>query len=779
MHDYERLGVFYLGRSGETPLLYQSRHLTTHGVCVGMTGSGKTGLCVSLIEEAAIDGIPVLAIDPKGDLPNLMLQFPELRGSDFQPWVDADAARRAGQDIATFAESEAGRWRAGLAEWHQDGVRIARLHDTAEVTVYTPGSNAGRPLAVLGSFAAPGPAIADDAELLAERVSAAVSAVLGLLGIDGDPLTSREHLLLSVLFDHSWSTGRDLDPAELITQIQQPPVTRVGVMDIDVVFPPADRFTLAMRLNQLLASPAFQLWTQGEALDLDRLLYTPAGKPRVAIISIAHLGERERMFVVASLLGQALAWTRRQTGSDSLRALIYFDEIAGYLPPVANPPSKAALLTLLKQARAFGVGVLVATQNPVDLDYKALANCGTWLVGTLQTERDRDRVLDALGAVGGADRAELQRRLAGLGKRQFLLHDIHEAAPLVFESRWAMSYLRGPMTREQIRSVMGNSPALSVRPTIVTPPQSAAPALPPGIPQRFAPIRGVAAADATVILRPALVGTATLYWRDPSLGLDTRRDVRWRLPLDTAPTTWDGSSTLPYPINDCTSQAPPGATWSNIPTGCTAAWFADIERTFADALFRREQLALLRSPSLGLTARPDEDERAFRIRCAQLGRERRDANADTLRRKYAPKFAALEERVRRAESARQREQSQVRQADLGTALSFGTSLLGALFGRKTLSAANVGRVASAARSVGRSSKERGDVERAEAEIAHHQSERQHLEDELAAEIAAVGISDDRFDNTNLPVKKGDIRPGLVAIVWEPWWHDHNGERPAW
>jgi len=779
MHDYERLGVFYLGRSGDTPLLYQSRHLTTHGVCVGMTGSGKTGLCISLIEEAAMDGIPVLAIDPKGDLPNLLLQFPELRGSDFQPWVDGDAARRADQDVATFAEHEARRWRDGLVKWQQDGARIARLRDSAEVTVYTPGSNAGRPVAVLGSFAAPGPAIADDAELLAERVNSAVSALLGLLGIDGDPLTSREHLLLSVIFHQRWSAGRDLDPAELIAHIQQPPVSRIGVMDLDVVFPAPDRFSLAMRLNHLLASPVFQLWTQGEALDLDRLLYTPAGKPRVAIISIAHLGERERMFVVASLLGQALAWTRRQAGSDSLRALLYFDEIAGYVPPVANPPSKAALLTLLKQARAFGVGVLVATQNPVDLDYKALANCGTWLVGTLQTERDRDRVLDALGAVGGADRAELQRLLAGLGKRQFLLHDIHEAAPVVFESRWAMSYLRGPMTREQIRSVMGAAAAPSINPTTVAAPLTAAPSLPPSIPQRFAPMRGVAAANATVVLRPTLVGTAALYWRDSSRDLDTRRDVAWRLALDTALTTWDGSEALPYPITDCTTQAPPGATWANLPTGCTTAWFTAIAGTLADALFRRERLALLHAPGLGLTARADEDERAFRIRCTQYGREQRDARAEALRRKYAAKFAAVEERIRRADIARQREQSQVRQADLGTALSFGTSLLGALFGRKALSAATAGRVASAARSAGRSSKERGDVERAETEIAHHQRERQQLEDDLAADIAATGSSDDRIDSTSLPLKKGDIRPGLVAIVWEPWWHDQTGERPAW
>ena len=460
---YEKLGVFYLGRpidleTGETapaPFLYDSRDLVTHGLCVGMTGSGKTGLCVSLLEEAALDGIPALVIDPKGDLANLLLTFPDLAPEDFRPWVEPEAARRAGVSVEEHAARQAELWRKGLAEWDQDGERIRRLREAADFTVYTPGSSAGVPVSVLASFAAPSPAAAADPELVRERVATTVSSLLGLVGVDADPVRSREHILLSLLVEHAWSAGRDLALAELIRLVQAPPVAEVGVMPLDTSFYPAkERFELAMALNSLLASPGFAAWLEGEPLDPGRLLYTPEGKPRVAIFSIAHLSDAERMFFVSLLLAQTVGWTRTLSGTGSLRALVYMDEVFGYLPPVAEPPSKRPLLTLLKQGRAFGVGVLLATQNPVDLDYKALSNMGTWFLGRLQTQRDKDRLLDGLeGAAGGAplDRAELDRTLSALGKRVFLMHDVHEPGPTPFHTRWAMSYLAGPLTRDQIR----------------------------------------------------------------------------------------------------------------------------------------------------------------------------------------------------------------------------------------------------------------------------------------------------------------------------------------
>ena len=465
--DYEKLGLFYLGRPydvaarkrGEGLTLYDSRDLVTHAVCLGMTGSGKTGLCLSLLEEAAIDGIPALIIDPKGDLGNLLLTFPQLSAAEFRPWINEDDARRKGMDPDAFAAAEAARWARGLAEWSQDAARITRLRDAADVVVYTPGSEAGIPVSVLRSFSAPPQPIRDEPELLRERVSTTATSLLGLLGIDADPIKSREHILISTILDAAWREGKALDIAALIQQIQSPPVTRVGVLELEAFYPAKDRFALAMALNNLLAAPGFSAWMEGEPLDIQHLLYTAAGKPRLAIFSIAHLNEAERMFFVSLLLNHALGWMRTQSGTTSLRALIYMDEIFGYLPPVANPPSKLAMLTLLKQARAFGVGMVLATQNPVDLDYKALSNAGTWLIGRLQTERDQMRVLDGLegaSANGGVpfDRQATGRVLSGLATRVFLMHNVHEDAPEVFESRWAISYLRGPLTRSQIKILM-------------------------------------------------------------------------------------------------------------------------------------------------------------------------------------------------------------------------------------------------------------------------------------------------------------------------------------
>jgi hypothetical protein len=416
-------------------------------------------LCLALLEEAAIDGIPALIIDPKGDLGNLLLTFPRLSAGEFRPWINEDDARRKGIEPDAFAVAEAERWAGGLAAWQQDAARITRLREAADPVIYTPGSEAGIPVSLLRSFAAPPAQVRDDPESMRERVSTTSTSLLGLVGIEADPLRSREHILISTILEEAWRQARDLDIAGLIQQIQSPPVAKVGVLDLEAFFPSKDRFALAMALNNLLAAPGFSAWMAGEPLDVQHLLYTPAGRPRLAVFSIAHLTDAERMFFVSLLLTQALGWMRTQPGTSSLRALVYMDEVFGYLPPVANPPSKAAMLTLLKQARAYGVGIVLATQNPVDLDYKALSNAGTWFIGRLQTERDQLRVLDALegaSASGDApfDRPEMGRLLGALGSRVFLMHNVHEDAPEVFESRWALSYLRGPLTRSQIKTLM-------------------------------------------------------------------------------------------------------------------------------------------------------------------------------------------------------------------------------------------------------------------------------------------------------------------------------------
>ena len=430
-----------------------------------MTGSGKTGLCIDLIEEAALDGVPTIAIDPKGDLPNLLLTFPELRPADFRPWIDEGEAERKGQTPDEFAAAQAALWRDGLAEWGQDGERIRRLRAAADFAVYTPGSRAGIPLSILRSFAAPPESVRADEEVLRDRVNGAATGLLTLIGIEADPVQSREHILISTLLARAWESGTDLDLTALIGQVEAPPVDRIGAMELERFFPAKDRAQLATRLNGVLAAPGFRAWLEGEPLDPGALLRTADGRPRVSVISIAHLSEPERMFIVTLLLGEILTWLRSQSGTSSLRAILYMDEIFGYFPPVAEPPSKRPLLTLLKQARAYGLGVVLATQNPVDLDYKGLANTGTWFVGRLQTDRDKARLLDGLegasAAAGAAfDRAQLDRTIGALGKRVFLMSDVHEDAPVIFESRWAMSYLRGPLTRQQIQTLMeGRRPA--------------------------------------------------------------------------------------------------------------------------------------------------------------------------------------------------------------------------------------------------------------------------------------------------------------------------------
>jgi hypothetical protein len=482
--ELEKLGLFYLGREiapESAPILYDSRDLTTHAVIAGMTGSGKTGLGLALLEEAAIDGIPVIAIDPKGDVGNLLLSFPELRPEDFAPWVSADAARAAGMGPADFAAAEAARWREGLAAWDQSGDRIRRMRQMTELAIYTPGSSAGRRLSMLGSLTAPSGL---DEEGRTERAAAAASSLLGLAGIEADPVSSREHILLAMLLQHVWASGGPVDLGAIVRAVQTPPFRQAGVLDIDTFFPPKDRTAFALRLNNLIASPSFAQWAEGEPLSAASLLYTASGAPRVSVISIAHLSEAERMFAVSMLLADVVSWVRAQPGTSSLRAILYFDEVFGYLPPVAEPSSKRPLLTLLKQARAAGLGVVVATQNPVDLDYKALSNAGTWFLGRLQTERDKARLLDGLesaGGAGGVSRTSIDAALSGLGKRRFILHNVHAPAPVTFESRWALSYLRGPLTREDIKRLTPEqapdsaleTPAGSGQPGSTLPPEPA------------------------------------------------------------------------------------------------------------------------------------------------------------------------------------------------------------------------------------------------------------------------------------------------------------------
>src|SRR6185369_1241712 len=679
MQEFEKLGVFYLGKnkSNEDLLLYDSKDLVTHAVCVGMTGSGKTGLCISLLEEAAIDSIPAIIIDPKGDLSNLLLTFPNLAPQDFEPWVNENDAAQQNLSVAAYAAQQAQLWKDGLAKWRQDGDRIKRLRDTADFRIYTPGSNAGIPISILKSFDAPNESVRDDNELLAERINTTVTSLLGLIGITADPLRSREHILISNILSQTWSNGRNLDIGGLIQQIQSPPMTKIGVMELDSFFPAQARLELAMALNHLLASPSFASWMEGEPLDIQQLLHTSSGKPRMSIFSIAHLGDAERMFFVSLLLNQVLGWMRTQSGTTSLRAILYMDEIFGYFPPVANPPSKLPLLTLLKQGRAFGLGVVLATQNPVDLDYKGLANTGTWYIGRLQTERDKARVLEGLEGIAAGtgqkfDKQAMEQLLAGLDKRIFLLNNVHDDAPELFETRWALSYLRGPLTRAQIKLLMdplkaSTAPAAvaavsAPAPVASAPPKTERAILPPDVSQYYIPVRSSGDANATLTYHPMLLGAAEVrYSNSKTVEMTQQLSLLAAFADGPAGLDWSQATSIDLPVDDLESEPEANAQFAEVPADATKAKsYATWRKDLASWIYRNQRLELLESPSLEIVSNPGESERDFRVRLQQLAREQRDEAVEKLRQKYAPKFEVLEDRKRRAEQAVEREAEQAK-----------------------------------------------------------------------------------------------------------------------
>ncbi|MCE9578084.1 MAG: ATP-binding protein [Deltaproteobacteria bacterium] len=783
--DLEQLGSFYLGRrfdlaagaATDEPILYDARDLTTHAVCVGMTGSGKTGLCLALLEDALIDGVPVIAIDPKGDLGNLMLTFPDLAPADFAPWMDPATAARDGLTIDQLAAKTAARWRDGIVASGQGVERIARLHAAGDVTIYTPGSEAGVPLSLLKSFAPPHDA--DDAELWRDRIEAAVSGLCALVGVTADPLRSREHVLLSQLLDHAWRAGRALTLADLVQGVSRPPFDRVGALDLETFYPAKERTELALALNTLIASPSFAAWSTGAPLDLASLLYTPAGRPRIAVLSIAHLSDAERMFFVTVLLQEVIAWMRGQAGTSSLRAILFMDEVAGYLPPVAMPPSKKPMLTLLKQARAFGLGVMVATQNPVDLDYKALANAGTWFVGRLQTERDKARLMDGLEGASAAagkafDKAAMEQTLAALGNRMFVMQNVHDDHPVVLQSRFCLSYLAGPLTRPQLQRLTAPAKAIAAAAqatagvvaavgsiagtTSAAAPASGAtrPVVPAELPEVFA---GAGA------LAPHLLGRAKVHHVLARKDVDVWRDVTVIAPLaaDTAGDFWEHGALAATPA---TAPSPAGdARYAPLPPALTAKVAARLADGLEAWLKRAGALRLIAAPGLGLVARPDEAEPAFRARVAQAEREARDAAIDTLRSKYRPRLEKLGDKVRAAEARVDREQAQATASTTDSAIAIGTSVFGAIFGSRR---GTVGKVASAARRVNRTAQQRGDVARADEALTAIQAQVAELEAELAAEIAAIQAAPPTaIETLDVPARAADTTVTQLALLWRP------------
>ena len=809
MKDYEKLGSFYLGKAYDLPkrqlqddlILYDAKDLTTHAVIIGMTGSGKTGLGIGLLEEALIDNIPVIAIDPKGDLPNLMLNFPQLQADDFMPWVNEQDAVNAGLTRQQYSKKQADLWRKGLADWGQAPERIARLKAAADFTVYTPGSNAGKPVNVLRNFAPPPAAIQQDRDLLRERIQTTTTSLLALLGIDADPIASREHILLSNIFDTSWAQNKSLDLAGLIRAVQDPPFERIGVMDLESFFPAKDRFQMAMRFNNLLAAPGFEAWLEGDPMDVGRFLYTAEGKPRASIFTISHLSDTERMFFVAMLLNEILGWVRTQPGTSSLRAIVYMDEIFGYFPPVKNPPSKVPLLTLLKQARAFGLGVVLSTQNPVDLDYKGLSNTGTWFIGRLQTERDKERVLAGLeGAAAGTgfDRSRMEEILAGLGKRVFLLNNVHENGPVTFQTRWTLSYLRGPLTRDQIKSIAGESPTThpmqsSASPAAVTTATPAAtapvaatapPVLPPDISGYYLAGSG---AGQGVVYYPGLLGAMDIHYSSSKYSVDLTQSTALISRFEDGPVEmdWDRAVEIEFDPLDLESDPVPGTVFSDLPTAAKRAkayakWRKDLLRWVR----QQRHLPLYSTKRFKLSSTPGESKADFLARLAQTAREQRDLEVAQLRKKYSSKFSTLAERLRRAEQAIMREQEQAKASKMQTAISFGTAVLGAFLGRKTVSARSAGRFGTAMRSASRMSKETMDIARARETAEAVKAQMVEMEARLSDDIAALDVAFDpsaeELKEVLIKPKSADITLEVFSLVWLPYRRDSVGQlAPDW
>ena len=827
--EFEKLGAFYLGAEqaeGEDLdrlVMYDARDLTTHAVCIGMTGSGKTGLCLDLLEEAALDRVPALIIDPKGDITNLLLTFPELRPEDFRPWVNADDARRKGMEPDEFAAGQAELWRSGLGKWGQSGERIRALRDGTDFAIYTPGSDAGIPVSVMSSFAAPEGDWEHEAEYLRERVSGTVSGILGLIGVDADPVQSREHILLANIFEHHWRAGRDLDLATLILAIQDPPVRRLGVFDVDTFFPEKERMALAMQLNNLIAAPGFQSWVDGQPLDIPAFLSAPDGRPRHSIFYIAHLSDAERMFFVTMLLNQVVTWMRAQPGTTSLRALVYMDEIFGFLPPVSEPPSKKPFLTLFKQARAYGLGVVLTTQNPVDLDYKALTNAGTWFIGRLQTERDKMRLLEGL-EVAAADstealkRSELDRLISSLDKREFLLHNVHEDAPITFRTRWAMSYLRGPLTRGQVATLMeGREPDM---PQVSDAPQAAAitdvvsgaapdavsgtvsvtdpaipepglsptpPALAPALRQVFLPPtvgRTAAALDVEarlgsaatvegglVVYRPGLLGVGSVHFLHKKSGADaTDPFALIAHPDSQGVIRWDSAAGLGSDPRDWTDDPPTGeARFSSVPNSINQEREVKAAaKELADHLYRTRTLTLHHSPAVDAYSEPGETPQDFRLRLTQAARELRDDEVDKIEDRYEKQLTRLGERLRRARTMLDKRESEASARKRETMVSIGESVVGMFLGRRSSRTAS-----SSLRRMRMSSSAKQRAEEAEENVEALEAEMQEMNAKLLEEVAKITAKWDEsaleLEEETVTPRRADLDISYVAVGWAPYW----------
>ncbi len=773
----------------DTLVGYDPSDLTTHGVIVGMTGSGKTGLGVIFLEEALLNGIPTLVLDPKGDMTNLLLTFPDLAPSDFEPWIDPAEARKEGISVAEVAAARAALWKKGLASWNQDGSRIAELRQKAGFTIYTPGSSAGVPVNIVGSLTNPGLDWDTQAEALRDEIQGFASGLLGLLGLDADPISSREHILITNLVEHAWRQGESLDLATLLAQIQRPPLRKLGVFELDTFYPEKDRQGLAMQLNGLLAAPSFAEWVEGAPLDAGKLLWDEDGRPQAAIVYLAHLSDEERQFIVTLILSKFVTWMRSQPGTADLRALVYMDEVFGFVPPTAEPPAKKPILTMLKQARAFGVGMLLSTQNPVDLDYKAMSNAGTWCIGRLQTERDKARILEALqSATGDTDVASLDASISGLGKRQFLLHNTRNPAPLHFTTRWALSYLAGPLTRDQVADLQGDGPGPAASPAAAPDadeaPAAAAPeadiasdetpvmpAVADGVPVFHMDPAAPWAADVDATPggkrhRAAVAARIQLVFDDRPAGIDHTEEWEAIVPIGDAFDV-DEAINVDYDDRDLSPSAVEGAVYE-LPAAPvdTKGFFTEAQRDLKEHLYRNRKLAVLKNAELKLYSRPGETPDEFTARCDEAAQAMADKEAASLRDKYEKKIASARKRFEAAERRVAELEVDIAGSKQSELMEGAGALLSVLTGRRSTRAVTG---SMRRRQSTRSKQQR--LQSAQEKSVAEWDDMAALEAELTEELEEINDRweeiGEQVEEIEIGLEKTDIHVDDVAVVWIP------------
>lgn len=790
MHE-DRPGVFYIGgtvdpATGERgdPLLYQADDLVTHGVIVGMTGSGKTGLGISVLEESLRSGIPCLIIDPKGDMGNLGLIFPEFRPADFAPWIDASEASRRGVSVDELAATTAETWREGLASWGIEPGRMRQVKESTRLTIYTPGSTAGVPLDILGSLAAPPLSWDTHAEELRDEIEGFVSSLLVLADIKADPVSSPEHILLSTIIEYEWRHGRDLDLARLVGLVPEPPVRKLGVFELEAFYPGKDRTQLAHKLNGLLASPSFSTWLEGMPLDIERMLMGGDGA-NAAVVYLAHLSDSQRQFVVTLLLSKLITWMRRQSGTSNLRLLVYMDEVFGFAPPVAEPPAKKQILTIFKQARAYGVGMLLSTQNPVDLDYKAIANAGTWLIGRLQTENDKRRVLEGLRDAGGAtDVGAVDALVSNLDKRQFILRQAGRSTPIVFGTRWAMSYLAGPIDRSRIGEVgsaTGSPPGPDGGGTGSARPQpelsdDTVPVVPPvastvevfNLDPAAPWADEVGAVPLGTTFKAVAVATVRLLYDDRPAGVEHRED--YEAVIDPLTPRFDPANVIPVDHDDRDFRpGPPPEGVFQLADGpiAEASFWRDLGSGLREHLVRDRTITIWKNSELKLYSRVDEPEEEFRERCRRAAEEAADAAVVDLKKRYQTRIDRLQAAISRSDR---------RVAELGAnyearrqqeVVSGVGDVLGSLLGGR--SKATALKSASTRRSM--TQRARATLDSAVDKLTAEQQELEALERELEDELmAVVGAWEDKaevIESMDIPLEANDIDIAEIRLVWVP------------